>query len=51
MCLKDCLNAFGRESSLHMNNIKSEIYFGGISVLERQKIVAATGMKEASMPM
>lgn len=51
MCLKDCLDEFGRMSRLHMNNNKSEIYFGGIREDVRLRIVTALGMKEGTMPM
>lgn len=50
-CVKACLDDSGRVSGLRVNTDKRDIYCGGLGYLEKQEIVAITGMSEGNMPM
>lgn len=45
------LDHFGNCSGLHMNNLKSQIYIGGVAEEQKSNLIRISGMQEGELPV
>lgn len=50
-CLKEAFDYFSAASGLYINNEKSQIYVGGLTVDKRVEVIQASGFIEGDLPL